>query len=403
MGGGSVKIGIYGGSFNPPHLGHMAAVKAAVNTLGLDRLLIVPAGMPPHKTMPQGTPTPEQRLAMAEIMTDQLRLPDAACWDVEIRREGKSYTVDTLKEANCRWPAAELWLLMGTDMFLSLQSWYQPEEIMRLAGICAFSRAGEDTETQFEAQKKFLTESYGAKVVTMSIPELVEISSTEIRERMGRGEGAEYLHEAVYGYILREKLYGTFANLKRLTNEELRCVSYSMVKAKRLPHIRGTEEEAVKLAVRWGGDPEKLRRAAILHDCTKYFSREEHLATCERYGIVLDDMERGAEKLLHAKSGAALAKYCFGQDDEIFQAILYHTTGRAEMSLSEKILYLADYIEPNRDFPEVEEMRKLAYEDLDNAMLMGVRLSIEEMLERNRIVHPNTLGAEKSLLKGLEA
>lgn len=398
-----MKIGIYGGSFNPPHLGHMAAAKAAVNTLGLDRLLIVPAGMPPHKTMPQGTPTPEQRLAMAEIMTDQLRLPDAACWDVEIRREGKSYTVDTLKEAKCRWPAAELWLLMGTDMFLSLQSWYQPEEIMRLAGICAFSRAGEDTETQFEAQKKFLTESYGAKVVTMSIPELVEISSTEIRERMGRGEGAEYLHEAVYGYILREKLYGTFANLKRLTNEEMRCVSYSMVKAKRLPHIRGTEEEAVKLALRWGGDPEKLRRAAILHDCTKYFSREEHLATCERYGIVLDDMERGAEKLLHAKSGAALAKYCFGQDDEIFQAILYHTTGRAEMSLSEKILYLADYIEPNRDFPEVEEMRKLAYEDLDNAMLMGVRLSIEEMLERNRIVHPNTLGAEKSLLKGLEA
>ena len=403
MGGGSVKIGIYGGSFNPPHLGHMAAAKAAVKTLGLDRLLIVPAGMPPHKTMPQGTPTPEQRLAMAEIMTDQLRLPDAACWDVECRRDGQSSSGETLKDANCRWPAAERWLLMGTDMFLSLQSWYQPEEIMRLAGICAFSRAGEDTETQFEAQKKFLTESYGAKVVTMSIPELVEISSTEIRERMGRGEDAEYLHEAVYGYILREKLYGTFANLKRLTNEEMRCVSYSMVKAKRLPHIRGTEEEAVKLALRWGGDPEKLRRAAILHDCTKYFSREEHLATCERYGIVLDDMERGAEKLLHAKSGAALAKYCFGQDDEIFQAILYHTTGRAEMSLSEKILYLADYIEPNRDFPEVEEMRKLAYEDLDNAMLMGVRLSIEEMLERNRIVHPNTLGAEKSLLKGLEA
>lgn len=398
-----MKIGIYGGSFNPPHLGHMAAAKAAVKTLGLDRLLIVPAGMPPHKTMPQGTPTPEQRLAMAEIMTDQLRLPDAACWDVEIRREGKSYTIDTLKEAKYRWPDAELWLLMGTDMFLGLQSWYRPEEIMALAGICAFSRAGEDTETQFETQKKFLTDSYGAKVVTMSIPDLVEISSTEIRERMDRGEGVEYLHEAVYGYILREKLYGTFADLERLTNEELRCVSYSMVKAKRLPHIRGTEEEAVKLAVRWGGNPGKLRRAAILHDYTKYLSREEHLAICERYGVALDDMERGAEKLLHAKSGAALAKYRFGQDDEIFQAILYHTTGRAGMSLAEKILYLADYIEPNRDFPEVEEMRKLAYEDLDKAMLMGVRLSIQEMLERNRIVHPNTLGAEKSLLKGLEA
>ena len=127
-----------------------------------------------------------------------------------------------------------------------------------------------------------------------------------------------------------------------------------------------------------------------------------HLAICDRYGIPLDEMERGAEKLLHAKSGAALARYVFGQDMEVFQAILYHTTGRADMSLAEKILYLADYMEPCRDFPEVAELRRLAYEDLDRAVLMGVRLSIQEMLERNRIVHHNTLEAEKSLLKGME-
>ena len=174
-----------------------------------------------------------------------------------------------------------------------------------------------------------------------------------------------------------------------------------MVKAKRLAHIRGTEETAVELARRWGADPEKLRRAAILHDCTKYDSLEEHLAICERYGIPLDDMERGAEKLLHAKSGAALAKYVFGQDDEVFTAILYHTTGRANMTLAEKILYLADYIEPCRNFPEVEEMRRLAQTDLDRAVLLGVRLSIQEMQERNRIVHHNTLEAETSLLKGM--
>ena len=114
-------------------------------------------------------------------------------------------------------------------------------------------------------------------------------------------------------------------------------------------------------------------------------------------------MERSAVKLLHAKSGAALAKYIFGQDDEIFQAILYHTTGRGDMSLAEKILYLADYMEPNRDFPLVDELRKLSYENLDKAVLMGVRLSIQEMMDRNRVVHPNTLAAERTLLKGLEA
>lgn len=397
-----MKIGIYGGSFNPPHLGHLAAAGAAAAALGLDKLLIIPAGIPPHKEMPAGSPTAKQRLAMTEIFVDQLRMPFAECWDIEVRRDGKSYTADTLRQVKELWPDSELWLLMGTDMFLSLHCWYEPEVIMKLAGICAFGRAEADSEELFEPQRKYLHETYGANIVTISIPGLVEISSTEVRNLLERGEGGEFLPQAVLGYILREKLYGTSADLFRLKDEELRCVSYSMVKAKRLPHIRGTEETAVELALRWGADPEKMRRAAILHDCTKYLSLEEHLAICDRYGIELDEMERGSEKLLHSKSGAALAKYIFGQDDEIFSAILYHTTGRADMSLAEKILYLADYMEPCRDFPEVEEMRKLAYEDLDRAVLMGVRLSIQEMMERNRIVHPNTLGAEKTLLKGLE-
>lgn len=270
---------------------------------------------------------------------------------------------------------------------------------MALAGICAFGRRSADGEALFAPQREFLSRRYGAKVRTISIPGLVDISSTEIRLALSRGEGRKYLPQAVYGCILREKLYGTFSDLARLTIEDLRCVSYSMVKAKRLAHIRGTEEEAARLARRWGADEDTLRRAAILHDCTKYLSLEEHLFICDRYGVPLDSMERSTEKLLHAKSGAALAKYVFGQDDEIYQAILYHTTARANMSLAEKILYIADYMEPNRAFPEVGELRRLAYEDLDRAVLIGVRLSIQEMLERNRVVHHNTLEAEAWLLE----
>ena len=394
-----MKIGIYGGSFNPPHLGHMAAAKAAVEELGLDRLLIVPACDPPHKQLAEDSAPPEHRLKMAAIMADQL--PKAECWDVEFTREGVSYTVDTLEEAARLWPEDELWLLVGSDMFLSLQSWRDPERILSLAGICAFDRDEEDSGEEFAAQKRFLEQNYNAKVTIISNPDVVEISSTEIRRALAEGTGQEYLHETIYGYILRKKLYGTFVDLSRLTDEELRCVSYSMVKAKRLPHIRGTEQTAVELAERWGADPEKMRRAAILHDCTKYASLEEHLAICEQFGIELDDLEREAVKLLHSKSGAALAKYIFGQDDEIFTAILYHTTGRGDMTLAEKILYLADYMEPCRNFPEVEEMRRLAEVDLDRAVLMGVRMSIQEMMDRNRIVHHNTLEAEASLLKGM--
>lgn len=163
-----------------------------------------------------------------------------------------------------------------------------------------------------------------------------------------------------------------------------------MVQAKRLRHIRGTEEEAVRLAQRWGADPEVMRRAAILHDCTKYFTLEEHLAICDRYGILLDDLERSGVKLLHAKSGAALARYVFGQTETVYRAISYHTTGRASMSLEEKILYMADYMEPNRDFDGVEEMRRLAYEDLDRAILMGAHMCIADMQERGQVVHHNT-------------
>lgn len=399
-----MKIGLYGGTFNPPHLGHLAAARTAVSALGLDRLVFVPAGVPPHKTLPAGSPLDAQRLEMTSIMADQLLRPELTqVWDVEMRRPGKSYTSDTLRQAAGQWPGAELWLLMGTDMFLSLQDWHEPEVILSLAGVCAFGRTHADTEHLFAPQREFLHRNYEAKVATIAIPDLmlVDVSSTQLREMLGRGAGREYLPPAVYGYILREKLYGTCVDLSRLTIEDLRCVSYSMVKAKRIAHIRGVEEEAVRLAQRWGGDVDEMRRAAILHDCTKYWSKQEHLEICDRYGIALDCMERGTEKLLHAKSGAALAKYVFGQSEAVFQAILYHTTGRGNMTLLEKLLYLADYIEPTRDFPEMAEMRRLAYEDLDRAVLMGVQLSIQEMLERNRRVHPNTLEAEKTLRKGL--
>lgn len=398
-----MKIGVYGGSFNPPHLGHLAAARAAAVALGLDKLVFVPAGIPPHKELPAGSPTARQRLAMTEIAADQLLLPEVTeVWDAELHREGKSYTADTLEEAAKRWPGAELWLLMGTDMFLTLHQWHEPERILALTGVCAFGRTEADGEEVFAPQREYLAKTYGkgVRITTITIPGLVDISSTRLRGELAAGSGREFLADAVYGYILREKLYGTNADLKQLTMDELRCVSYSMVKAKRLAHIRGCEEEAARLARRWGADEDRMRRAAILHDCTKYLSHEEHLDICDKYGVELDPLERATDKLLHAKSGAALAKYVFGQDD-IYDAILYHTTARADMSLEEKLLYIADYMEPNRNFPEVEELRRLAYTDLDGAVGMGASLAMQEMMERDKELHHDTLGAYEFYRKGI--
>ena len=99
-------------------------------------------------------------------------------------------------------------------------------------------------------------------------------------------------------------------------------------------------------------------------------------------------------KLLHSKTGACIAKYVFGEPDEVYEAIFWHTTGKADMTLLEKILYMADYIEPNRDFDGVEELRAMAYTDLDKAMLMGIEATIEDMQERGNPIHKNTQQAQ---------
>lgn len=387
-----MKIGIYGGTFNPPHLGHMAAAKAAVAALGLDKLLLIPAAIPPHKALPSDTPAPEYRLAMVEKWADGMGA-GAEVSALELEREGKSYTSETLRAIRQTYPDAELWLLMGTDMFLTLHLWHEPEVILSLAGICAFGRTEQDGEALFAPQREHLQKDFDAKITTITLPGLVDISSTRLREQLENGGGGQYLLPSVYGYILMHRLYGTKADLKNLDLNQLRACSYSMMRAKRIPHVMGVEEEAVKLAQRWGADPELARRAGILHDCTKYYELPEQLDICEEYGVRLDALEQKAVKLLHSKTGACIARGVFGQPDAVYDAIFWHTTGKADMTTLEKVLYIADYMEPNRDFDGVERLRHLAYTDLDKAMLLGVEMTIQEMQQRQVPIHTNTLQA----------
>ena len=391
-----MKIGIFGGTFNPPHLGHLAAARAAIDVLGLDKLLIIPAAIPPHKELPEGTPASGHRLAMAAKLADALLLPGVAeVSPMELERQGKSYTSDTLEALHKQYPEARLWLLMGADMFLTLHLWHDPETILKRAGICAFGRTEQDGEAVFAPQREHLQKSFPkADITTITLPGLVDISSTKLRELLAKGEGAEYLHPSVYGYILMKGLYGTRADLKHLDIPELRACSYAMVQEKRVRHIRGTEEEAVRLARRWGANEDYARRAGILHDCTKYLTGEEHIAICEQYGVPLDDLERTAPKLLHSKTGACMARHIFGEPDEVYEAIFWHTTAKADMTVLEKILYVADYMEPNRDFDGVERLRELAYQDLDKALLLGVETTIQEMRERQLPIHSNTAQAQ---------
>ena len=393
-----MRIGIYGGTFNPIHRGHLTAAAAAAKQLCLDKLLLVPDAIPPHKPLPAGSADAADRLEMVQLCTGELPVP-AEVTDLELRRQGASYSCDTLAALREQYPADELFFLMGSDMFLSFETWRRPEEICRLATLAVFSRRTADEAAAFARQKEKLEKAFSARVTVVMNPEVIEVSSTQLRKELARGRGRAYLTEPVYGYILRKGLYGTATDLKHLTPEELRPIALSYLKPKRMPHVLGTEQEAVRLAERYGADVTKARIAALLHDCTKKLDMDEQLALCKKYHIPLDELERKALKLLHSKTGAAIARDVFAVDDDVYSAIMYHTTGKPDMTLLEKIIYLADYIEPTRDFPGVEALRRTVYEDLDQGLLMGLTMTIDEMEEMGNPVHHMTRDARDYLMK----
>ena len=173
-----MKIGIYGGTFDPIHRGHMAAAQTAAKLLELDKLLLIPAGIPPHKHKSSGGANGAQRMEMTSIAADRLDLKiPVEVLDLELKREGKSYTSDTLRELRKQYPKDELWLLMGTDMFLTLQNWHEPKTIMKLAKICAFGRTESDGEELFAPQRDYLASEFGAAVTTITLPGLVDRKS----------------------------------------------------------------------------------------------------------------------------------------------------------------------------------------------------------------------------------
>ncbi len=174
---------------------------------------------------------------------------------------------------------------------------------------------------------------------------------------------------------------------------ELRLKAYSFLDEKRIAHVDGCEREAVRLAERYGADVSQAATAAILHDITKKLDLPNQLILCKRYGIICDKFEMKNASLLHAKTGAWKARELFEIEQPVFDAILWHTTGKPDMSLLEKIIYLADYIEPTRRFEGITLLRERAYEALDSAMALGLKMSIEDIRTHGYTLHPVTAEA----------
>lgn len=171
---------------------------------------------------------------------------------------------------------------------------------------------------------------------------------------------------------------------------------------KRYIHSKNVASAAVRLAKKYGADPVKAEVAGILHDITKEYNLENQLQIIRSGGIILDDICKNSPQLLHAITGMVYCRDELGiTDADILNAVRYHTTARANMSLLEKILFIADFISDERDYPDVDIMRAEGEKSLEDGMLYGLSFVIPDLVHRKRAVHPDALAAFNELIFSL--
>lgn len=170
---------------------------------------------------------------------------------------------------------------------------------------------------------------------------------------------------------------------------------------KRFHHSLCVADEAKRLALKYGADADKMYLAGLLHDITKNMNHSEQLKLLKNGGIMLTDGEKSVPGIWHSFSGYVYLRDVLKiKDDDILSAVRYHTTGKADMSLCEKIIYIADLTSAERDYPDVEKVRELVDKSLDEAILYVLKFTIAKMLRIDNILHPDTVGAYNFLLSG---
>ena len=383
------RIGLMGGSFNPIHLAHVHLAREALSGGYADEVIFLPTGNPPHKG--------------AELAGRQERY-EMTCLAVagearmsvsreEIDREGVIYTVDTLRALHARMPDAQFVYLIGADTLLLLPTWRSIETVITLCGFLVCMRPGEDDAKAREAAS--LWRARGAQVAFMNATRM-DISSTDIRRRLREGLPVKGMLDArVERYIRERGLYGTqgtdgTVGMKR---EKIMYKLKKELDAQRYTHTLGVEETARQMALLFGEDPQKAALAGLLHDCAKCMTLTQMVKAAK--GVPLDPVMKESKALMHAVAGMCVAKNVYGVDDpDVLGAIRWHTTGHAGMTRLEKIIYLADMIEPSRKpYPGLEEIRALCWKDLDLAMYTALTMSLEHVVSQGKTLHPDTLAA----------
>lgn len=359
-----MKIAIFGGSFDPVHTEHIRLAQAAILELGLDKLIVMPAYQPPHKPGKRMSPM-EDRLAMCRLAFADVEKAEVS--DFEARAEGTSYTYLTCRHFRALYPTAEIFWIVGTDMLRDFPTWKHPDDILENVTLAVCGRAENDGWQQAEQQAFFA--KFGKNFCAFSYNGAA-VSSTQIRVLAGAGMRLTPLvHENVEAYIQKHGLY-------KIENAG---AALALEKPERAAHSLRVACLAAKMSVKYGVDERAAITAALFHDCAKNLPTDsEYLrgfGPPKTWGEVLPN-------IVHQFSGAYLAETRFGvKDEDVLNAIRFHTSGRANMSRLEKVVYLADVLEPSRTFAEAEELRKLFAEDMEKCLAETLK-HILEYLER---------------------
>lgn len=377
-------IGILGGTFDPIHLGHLKMAEAATRQLSIRRMLFIPDGDPPHK----GTQaSAEDRLNMVELAIQGR--PGFEASDVEVKRAGVTYTLDTLRDLRAREPDADFCYVVGADTLLMIETWRAFGEVASLLGMLVLVPRPGTKAPLIKSQMAYISDKYRLDIRMIDQP-VSGLSSTEVRQRAARHESlALYVPEPVERYIKARRLY---------RDPMIEAIRHTMTPA-RYRHTLGVERMAVRLAQLHGVDVEKARLAALLHDCAKHMQVSEMAALVAREGIALAAGEGESRALLHAAAGVALARAQFHvTDEEVLGAIRWHTTGRVGMTALDKVIYLADMTEENRRvFPGLNEIREAAEVDLDQAMAIAARRTVDYVRTRGMPLNERTLELLESI------
>ena len=370
-----MRIGIFGGSFDPIHNEHIALARQAVVDLSLHRLFVMPAANPPHKPWRVLT-SDADRLQMCELAFagDE----HISVSDYELKKGGASYTYLTVRYFKRLYPNAELFFLMGTDMLRNFPLWKEPTDILQNATLAVCARAEEQGWAKEE--QSLFHEKFGVKFAVLSY-EGKDVSSTKIRVLAGAGlDITPFTDEKVAKYIQEKGLYaieGAAASLAlQKPSRAAHSVRVAMLAAKRAGELHLSEKKALQ--------------ACLLHDCAKNLALDNPLLQ----GFT--PPKDCPSSVLHQYAGEYVARTYLGvTDEEVLSAIACHTSGKENMSTLDKLVFLADLVEEERSYPGVERLRRLFWEDLDACLLAALEDTVEYLTRSGMPIYGRTLAARE--------